>query len=409
MANLDIVASFGRGALGMLVLLASPVVCADMYAPAPEPASSPEASAEMTVTATPSSSASPTDPAPDSSATLPAMAPAATSAVAGVAPATSGEQDCLARDRHGDLLGWADYPHCLVDYRTQSTVRWIDDWFGQPNVGTDSKATAAVRAITEMVIDDRGRVTPAVRLRARLSLPKISRRLSLVFEDESQDGNRLRSVPTVNEAVLALRLLVLNLERLQIETDAGVRSGPDLFARARVRKSWAISSDDQFSVRQTVRYGVREKLRAINEIDFMHAFNDDTVGTIYHNLDHQEEDNDRGMFWSRGLLLSHMLNKNSTMATGFGQEGVTQPSWETTSRFVWVRYRQRFLRDWLFYEVEPRLTQTRERDWDTLPSLALRLEVLFGQHTSQAFSDRLRPAMPAGRPVRTENTDPPMP
>lgn len=292
--------------------------------------------------------------------------------------ATSALQPCIARDSEGDLLGWADYPHCLVDFRTQSTVRWLDDWFGQS--GVDETASATVRAITEMVIDDRGRVTPALRVRARLSLPKISKRLSLVFEDESQDGNRLRSVPTVNEAALALRLLVANMERMQIETDVGVRSGPDLFVRGRLRKSWSLSRDDQFSLRQTLRYGVREKLRAINELDYAHAFNDDTVGMIYHNLDHQQEDDDRGMFWSRGLLVSRMLRPDATVASGFGQEGVTQPAWEANARFVWVRYRQRFLRDWLFYEIEPRLTQTRERDWDTLPSLALRLEVHFGKY-----------------------------
>lgn len=314
------------------------------------------------------------------------------------------EKPCIIRDSRGDLLGWADYPHCLVDYRAQSTVRWLDDWFGHPDV--DEGARAAIRVITEMVIDDRGRVTPALRVRARLKLPKISKRLSLVFEDESQDGNRERSIPTINESALALRLLVLNLERLLIETDLGVRSGPDLFARARFRKSWSVTSDDQISLRQTVRYGIREKLRAINELDYAHAFSERTVGTLFHNLDHQEEDDEEGLFWSRGMLASHMLTADSTISSGLGQEGVTKPSWEDTARFVWVRYRQRFLRDWLFYEVEPRLTQTRERDWDTLPSLALRLEVHFGQHTAHAgYRDRLKSAQPAP----TEKPEQPMP
>ncbi len=307
-------------------------------------------------------------------------------------PGTPPLKPCIARDSEGDLLGWADYPHCLVDFRTQSTVRWLDDWFGHASV--DEAASASMRAITEMVIDDRGRVTPALRVRARLSLPGISKRLSLVFEDESQDGNRLQSVPTTNEAALALRLLVTNLERLQIETDAGIRSGPDLFVRGRLRKSWSLTRDDQFSLRQTLRYGVREKLRAINELDLTHAFSDATVGTVYHNLDHQQEEDARGMFWSRGLLLSHMLRPDATVASGLGQEGVTRPAWEANARFVWLRYRQRFLRDWLFYEVEPRLTQTRDRDWDTLASLALRLEVHFGKYPSRPDRDRAVPAIP---------------
>ena len=38
-------------------------------------------------------------------------------------------QSCLSYDSAGDFMGWADYPHCLVDQHTQSTVRWLDDWF----------------------------------------------------------------------------------------------------------------------------------------------------------------------------------------------------------------------------------------------------------------------------------------
>ena len=39
---------------------------------------------------------------------------------------------CMRYDGQGDFLGWADYPHCLVDQHAQSTVRWLDDWFSQP-------------------------------------------------------------------------------------------------------------------------------------------------------------------------------------------------------------------------------------------------------------------------------------
>ena len=51
-------------------------------------------------------------------------------------------------------------------------------------------------------------------------------------------------------------------------------------------------------------------------------------------------------------------------------------------------------------QVEPRLSQTRQRDWDALPSLTLRLEVHFGQHTAQAA--RARAARPDPVPADTE-------
>lgn len=312
-------------------------------------------------------------------------------------PAQADRQPCIARDARGDLLGWADYPHCLVDYRTQSTVRWLDDWFGHPDV--DEEATAAVRAITEVVIDDEGELTPALRLRARLHLPGISKRLSLVFEDESQDRNRLLGQRSVNDSSLALRWMALGLERLRVETDIGVRSGPDLFVRARTSRSWALATDDQIRVSQMLRYGVDERLRSISELEYSHAFSDVMAGTLFYQFDYRQEDSDQGFDWARGGVLSRVLESGATLAVGVAEEGITRP-WETTQVALWTRYRRSFLRDWLFYEVEPRLSQTRQRDWDALPSLTLRLEVHFGQHTAQAA--RARAARPDPVPADTE-------
>lgn len=282
---------------------------------------------------------------------------------------------CVARDASGDLLGWADYPHCLVDLHAQSTVRWFDDWLGHADL--DKRASTSLRAIVETDVDDKGQLTTAFRLRAKIALPRISKRLSLVFEDEAQEAGSLRSIPTVNESALALRWLVVNLQRLRIETDAGLRSGPDLFVRGRFASSVAISPNDQLRVSQSLRYGAKEKIRAINTLDYNHALENDSVFSLYHQLDYQQENADAGVFWSRGAVLSQALSERSSAAFGAGQEGVTE-SLQERSRFLWLRYRQQFSREWLFYEIEPRLTQTRERDWATLASLTLRLEVHFG-------------------------------
>lgn len=288
----------------------------------------------------------------------------------------SGEPEpCVVRDIAGDLLGWADFPHCLIELRAQSSVRWFDEWLGHPEL--DERASVALRAVSEFVIDDAGDINAALRLRAQVALPRLNKRLSLIFEDESKESGSLRSIPSVNESVLALRWLVLNLERMRIETDAGVRSGPDVFMRGRFATSVALTADDQLRVAQSLRYGAREKIRAINTLDFSHALENDSVFTLYHQLDFQQENDSDGAFWSRGAVLGRALSVHSSAALGAAQEGVSD-GWQERSRYIWMRYRQQFLRNWLFYEVEPRLTQTRARDWDTLPSLTVRLEVHFG-------------------------------
>jgi hypothetical protein len=178
--------------------------------------------------------------------------------------------------------------------------------------------------------------------------------------------------------------LLKSLERFRLDADIGVRSGPDVFARLRYRQSWAISADDQIRVSQTVRYGAKEKLRAINQLDYSHAFSERGVGTIYHNIDYQQEAFEQGLLWGRGVLYAHSLKNHGAWSVGVGQEGISKPQWQEQTRFVWTRYRQRFMRDWLFYEVEPRVAQQRELDWKNEASITLRLEVQFGYDYAQA-------------------------
>lgn len=290
--------------------------------------------------------------------------------------AGAAQQNCIARDAQGDFMGWADHPHCLVDAYAQSTVLWFDDWFGDGEI--DDKANVALRAIGESYVDETGDIKLGLRLRAKIALPKASKRLSLIIEDESQDGNPSQTLLDRNEFAVGLRWVVASLERFRVETDAGVRSAFDPYVRARTAFSLPLTPDDQLRLSLSARFSADEKLRAIQNTNYAHVFPNDMVGQVFHVLDHRQEDRQRGEYWVRGGLLSRSLPESSAVSVGISQEGVTQ-GWQEDARYVWWRYRRPAYRDWLFFEIEPRLTQTRQTNWDTLASIAFRLEVHFGQ------------------------------
>lgn len=311
-----------------------------------------------------------------------------------------GPATCISRDASGDFIGWADTPHCLVDHHAQSTVRFLDDYYGAPSV-TD-KAGVFFRAIGETTVDQNGSLSPAMLFRADLQLPRINKRLSLVFENESTDINRQAGLPLPDSnASLALRWITVNMKRLQIEADAGVRSGPDVFVRMRLRRSWTLGQDNFLRLSQIVRYGVREELRAINQLEFTHALGNNLAATAFHSLDYQQTANGDTPTWLRGVLLARGIGLGAAASIGMGEEGVVRPAWHTNSRFVWMRWRQQFMRDWLFYEVEPRLTQARDNGWDTLASLTLRLEVQFGR-AGIARPDLMPPV--SAKPIDSETS-----
>jgi hypothetical protein len=294
-------------------------------------------------------------------------------------------QSCLSYDSAGDFMGWADYPHCLIDQHTQSTVRWLDDWFSQPPANPASELTtetalaqARLRLINEWVLDDRGELTPALRLRASVALPQLARRLSLVFEDENGQARRVDGVPAVNEAALAVRWAVLSLKRLNIDTDVGLHSATDLFVRARMRQSFALAEQDELKLFHSARYGIEDGWRGLQNIEWSHALSGRHVAVIYHQFDYEQDKADDGMGWSRGMLLAEERSKIITVSYGFSQAGRTRPSWSPQTDSLWWRWRQQVAREWFFIEVEPRLTHSHVGNEDTQPSLTLRFEVLWG-------------------------------
>lgn len=291
---------------------------------------------------------------------------------------------CLRHDDQGDFLGWADYPHCLVNQQAQSTVRWLDDWFSAPSDGELAElsteaalAQARVRLVNEWVLDSDGQLVPALRLRASVALPQLARRMSLVFEDESGQA-RTDGVPAVNEAALALRWALLNLKRLDVDTDLGLQGTSDVFVRARLRQSLPLSESSQFRAFHSLRYGLQDRWRAIESLEFAHAFGERQVGMIYHQLDYQQEESAHGTRWSRGVLMAQEVSSTQSMSFGVAQDGMTQPSWRPRKDSLWWRWRQRVARDWFFVEIEPRLTRSHLHSEDTRPSLTLRFEVLWG-------------------------------
>lgn len=281
---------------------------------------------------------------------------------------------CVERDAKGDFLGWADRPHCLVNSFAQSTVLWLDDRFS--DIPADKEASMALRAIGDTYIDETGDIKLGARLRARIDLPKLSRHASLIFEDQSQDGNREETIPEQNDFSLGLRWILERMEHWQVDADVGLRSGPDPYLRLRSQYQLPISQGDQLQFGGSIRYSYHDKLRVIQDLRYSHLFGSTFVGQLFHILDHRQEDRKDGEYWVRGVLLSRSL-KHTSAAIGFSEEGVTH-DWEERSRYIWMRYRRPAYRDWLFFEFEPRLAQTQKLNWDTLASISFRLEILFG-------------------------------
>lgn len=289
-------------------------------------------------------------------------------------------QSCIAHDAQGRFMGWVDYQHCVVSSRTMRFARRVDDMFGDWH---DDEARMQIRLINELAWDDLDGESLNPSIKASADLPNMNRRLRLVISDERDD---LTDSSTQNlrdrssNTTAALRFIPVALDRLRIDTDLGVRSGFDPYVRARYRNSWGLTRSSAFRVGQTLQYAVDDKARANSQLDIERLLNESIVFRFSNALSYkQKEFAEDGVRWGSGVSISHWLNKSDSIGYGTSVDGVTRPSFHRESYGIWIAYRSRLWRDWLYYEVEPRWTRYRYLGWDAVHSIELRLEAQFGK------------------------------
>lgn len=294
-------------------------------------------------------------------------------------PPTPPNSSCIQRDASGRFMGWMDYHHCVFSGRTLATAVWFDDLFGD---WYDDQATLLLSAISEVTFEEGGGPDTRLRLRASAGLPNASHRLRLIVSDDSDDVPGRQEISTRrSRQSAAVRWVPSALAGFKSDLDVGVRgiNPPDLFTRLRIRNSWPILDQSVLRFGQTFRYGSESEGSSISQLDVERAIGESAVARFSNVYDYTWKGNENGFLFSHGVSMSHALKGSRSLSYGFLANGRTRPNFRDESYGPWAAYRSSFLRRWLFYELEPRVTYSRDQDWKAVASLLLRLEIQFGR------------------------------
>lgn len=292
--------------------------------------------------------------------------------------------NCIKRDEEGRLIGWMDYQQCVFSGRTLASAIWFDDLFGDWH---DSDAKLMLRAISEVTTTESEGSRIRFRLRASAALPNAQKRLRLIVTDDSESdesvaGQDVLSQLNSNRDKVSTALRWIPFERAGIKSDfdIGVRGlgPPDIFVRTRLRKSWNVMRDAAIRFGETLRYGSESLGSTITQLDFEYAVSQTALARLSSAYEYRQDNHDNGTTWGHGISMSHVLGGPRSLGYGFTANGHTQPNWKDDNYGPWVLYRSNFLRPWIFYEVEPRVTWYQERS-GAVPSLTLRLEIQLGK------------------------------
>ena len=82
---------------------------------------------------------------------------------------------------------------------------------------------------------------------------------------------------------------------------------------------------------------------------------------------------------SQNFYLIHTINPYRGVIYQAGINGVSEPKTHVTRYLLSIRLRQQIHRDWLFFEINPKVVYPEEEDFHTRHSLTFKLEVVFGK------------------------------
>jgi hypothetical protein len=186
-----------------------------------------------------------------------------------------------------------------------------------------------------------------------------------LLEPRVTDGNRVD---------IGLRYTFVERSRTNLSLSGGLRldAPTDPFVRARYRYLQPLGERSLARVTQNLFWQDDEGFGESTRIDLESRLAPDSL--LRWSTSGLFSESSDGWEWRTEGDFFRRLSRRTALNFGVSAEGVTRPSAVVDSYRTHLRFRRNFLRDWLFYEIEPELRWPREEDYDLTPGIILRLE-----------------------------------
>jgi hypothetical protein len=284
---------------------------------------------------------------------------------------------------------WYDSARQSVSESIDNSAAWFDNFFGDPRTGLediDEKADATLKVTIEGFYSGvEGESEVDVTASGSVALPRTENRLRLAFTTDADAAitgeEAVDTEPTQDRGISRDRgglglayLLYENPENL-FTLGAGIKGGPEFYTKGVHRYTRQLGQITRLRMTNTLYWLTDDGAGVSSLLDFDHKTREDTLWryTLFGNYNETTD----GLDWSAQATWLRQLDAKSAISARLGIKGATEKPDAVTETWTTFRYRGNFLRPWLFYEIEPGLSWHEKEDYDTEPTLALRLEMLF--------------------------------
>jgi len=282
---------------------------------------------------------------------------------------------------HIPLLEPLDNTRNAVSRQVTEFANWLDNFFGDDRIYDESQNSRL--KLNLLQINEEGyQPRYEANLQGKLTLPNTQERLKLLFESDPEEN--VNADTSIIEAVeaqeqsLGLRYIQLSTDWLRANTDVGVRfrsGGLDTFVRFRLRGlfnfgHWNLRATETLFWRDSTGPGTTTRLDIERRFAKTWLFRATSKATWL--------DKTRQFDMGQDFFLIHTINKHRAVIYHTGLTAVSEPEMQTTGYTLSVRLRQQIHRDWLFFEINPKVVYPRAENFHSRHSLTFRLEVVFG-------------------------------
>ena len=261
---------------------------------------------------------------------------------------TPDAQPCPARTPGNST--WADTSYQFVTTQSDSLANWIDSFFGSRNSDVES-ADSVLRLLGEVKWDQEDGTDQKLRLRGKVDLPRLSRKLSLVFSEDDDERRDVLPDQDRKDSDIGLVYRVAQQGRARLYASVGTNSSLEFRSSLRYRYDYPFSERWHGRFSERLYYKEDDGFGTLTRGDLDFSFDDNHVIRWTTDVEYGEET--AGTEWGGRLSYFDRMNEKEVVNFFAAVSGETDPEAFTDAYSLGVRYRRNIWRPWVFVEVEP--------------------------------------------------------
>ena len=282
------------------------------------------------------------------------------------------EHDIFAN--HSNQTNFIDKTYHYLNTNFCQPAIWFDSFFVDDRISEDARASTMIRWYNDISWRELKGLEYKSKLRARVHLPRVTRKLKLVFESDDEDDPLTLFPRNKEETEGQLGLLYDMYARGRSSFNIKVTLRPSIEARYRYTYPFTVQTSGSFTQKL---YQKKKVTGESTQLDLDHSINPKFL-LRWTNFAKFESDI-HGFKIGTGLTLYQFISPKQALNYRASISGPDKPYHYIDNSHLSVTYRQNILRKWLFYEITPEINWNKTADTTRKEeaSITLRLEVLF--------------------------------